>query len=542
MAGTSDLYNFVLKLLSDPSVAQSFLADPDNALRSVDVDDVIETLGQVAALWGTTSPLTVPAFVSGATAGSVLDTFVTGYYATNPINSSVWADGRVTQAFAPDGGIAVSAGKKVHDVVAATNGSVGIDGKTHDTGIALDGSIAAGDGNIHINDNDDVVIGDGNVRIEDGNDNFVIGDDANNIDGNGINVAGDNSTIQDASNGGINAGANAVRESNVAAGDQAIAGGDAYANDGNNAVGAESVATDGNVANVNNDGAATESALGAAPQAAGEDSNQVSDADVIGINQDVTFGGNAPGTGDAEGSAAVANQDNDFAPINLTDDDIIAGGYDDSRAIGDNSIFATGLVTNVAQDNDVFTNTQGGTAGDGGAAGFGAAGGGGITNSGAQSNVVDNIAATGVNQIAAGDEAITANDSSSAAGQVGAGGDGGQGTGQSGVGGPGAAGGSDNTAQAGSGNAVQADDSSVAAAHSNVAVSYGGDAATATDHSDIAQGDGLIADDHVYADGAATSFTDSYNDDFVHTEGNKSPGVVGDDHADMDDLHIHIDD
>ena len=130
---------------------------------------------------------------------------MTSFYADHPTTSNVWADDDVTQAFAGVGGVAVTAGEEVEHVTAATGGSIAVSGEVEDSGFAIGGSIAAGD-DIEFEENGDITIGDGNVSI-DGHGNDVVGGDQIKLDElAGFNVATNGSWIQEAEDGGMNAG------------------------------------------------------------------------------------------------------------------------------------------------------------------------------------------------------------------------------------------------------------------------------------------------------------------------------------------------
>ena len=289
-ATTSSLFDFILQLLANPALAQSFLSDPDGTFDGVDLNQtditiVATEINNAASLLNSSgiASIAIPALVPGLTGGQLLDSFVTSFYADHPTTSNVWADGDVSQAFANVGGVAVAAGEEVEDVIAAAGGSVAVGGDVEESGIANGGGIASG-GDIEFEENDDITVGDGNVQIFGNGNDVVGGDQINNDDSPGSNIATNGSTIQEAEDGGMNAGVNAIRDSNIAGDDLAIAddGGRAVAADGNVATGTDSVATDGPVAD------------GPRAQAAGEDSNLVKDDDnftpSVSLSTPVTLG------------------------------------------------------------------------------------------------------------------------------------------------------------------------------------------------------------------------------------------------------------
>ena len=129
MPGTSSLFDFILQLLASPALAQSFLSDPDGTndaidLNQVDINIVAAEINNAASLLnsGGVASIAIPALLPGMTAGALLDSFVTGFYADHPTTSNAWADDDLTQAFAGADGIAISGGEEVEDVLAATGG------------------------------------------------------------------------------------------------------------------------------------------------------------------------------------------------------------------------------------------------------------------------------------------------------------------------------------------------------------------------------------------------------------------------------------
>ncbi|MGH3457304.1 hypothetical protein, partial [Aeromicrobium sp.] len=291
MPGTSSLFDLILQLLANPALAQSFLSDPDGTfdgvdLNQTDINVVVAEINNSAALLNSSgvASIAIPVLLPGMTAGELLDSFVTSFYADHPVENNVWAEDDVTQAFAGAGGIAVSSDDEVEDLTAATDGSVAIGGKVEESGIATGGSIAAGD-DVEFEETGGIIIGDGNVGAIIGEDNTVVGGDQFNVDeSEEVNIATNGSVNQVAEDGGVNALGDAIVDSQIAGDDQAIAeeGSTAVAADGNVAVGDDAVATNGPVAD------------GANAQAAGEDSNLVKDDDTFSpsITQTapVTFG------------------------------------------------------------------------------------------------------------------------------------------------------------------------------------------------------------------------------------------------------------
>ena len=306
-ATTSSLFDFILQLLANPALAQSFLSDPDGTFDGVDLNQtditiVATEINNAASLLNSSgvASIAIPVIVPGLTGGQLLDSFVTSFYADHPTTSNVWADGDVSQAFANVGGVAVAAGEEVEDVIAAAGGSVAVGGDVDESGIANGGGIAAG-GDIEFEENDDITVGDGNVQIFGNGNDVVGGDQINNDDSPGSNIATNGSTIQEAEDGGMNAGVNAIRDSNIAGDDLAVAddGGTAVAADGNVATGTDSVATDGPVAD------------GPRAQAAGEDSNLVKDDDnfnpSVTLTTPVTLGPITQASGSATSGASGAS-------------------------------------------------------------------------------------------------------------------------------------------------------------------------------------------------------------------------------------------
>ncbi len=345
MVGVTALLDFILRLLSDPELAETFSNDPegsldDHGLSQVPPQDASNALHSVTTLLGGGGgggggtafipvahavPVPVPVLVGGPpasapdTTADILQNFVTNYYGDGITTNNVWAQGDVSQAIAAPGGVAVVGGDEAEQINVATGGSVAVSGGIEDSGLALNGGVAAG-GNVEFEGNDDVVIGDGNVDVE-GNNNTVVGDDQVNVTGsNGVNVADGGSTIQVADNGGINAGGDAIVDSNIAGDDLAVGDG-AVASDGNVATGAGAIATDGNVAS------------GANAQAAGDDSNLASDDDVF---------------------SPVVNTTGDVT-LDMDDSDAISSG-NNSGAAADGAVIASGAAV-VSQDNDALTNT-----------------------------------------------------------------------------------------------------------------------------------------------------------------------------------------
>ena len=159
------------KLLANPALAQSFLSDPDGTfdgidLNQVDINVVVAEINNSASLLNSSgvASIAIPALLPGMTAGELLDSFVTSFYADHPDHEQRVGRGDVTQAFASAGGIAVSAGEEVEDVNAAAGGSVAVDGEVEESGIANGGGIAAG-GDIEFEEIDDIIVGNGNVGI-----------------------------------------------------------------------------------------------------------------------------------------------------------------------------------------------------------------------------------------------------------------------------------------------------------------------------------------------------------------------------------------
>ncbi len=509
MAGITTLLDFILRLLSDPELAEAFSEDPQGSLAENGLGQVLPQEASNAVhsvttlLGGPTHFVPVPHMVAvpvmvGASGGSVgpsvgggvggsagtstadiLQSFVNNYYADSISVNNVWAGGDVTQAIAEAGGIAIVGGEEVEEINVATEGSVAISGGVEDTGIALAGGVAAG-GDVEFEGNGDVVIGDGNIAIN-GDGNTVVGDDQVNLTGSiGANVALDGSLIQNADNGGVNAGVEAIVDSNVAGGNLAVGDGAVAAN-GNVAQGAGAISTTGNVAS------------GAYSQAAGDNSNLASDDDV--------FSPTVNTTGDVT--------------IDMDDSDAITSG-NNSTSASDGAIVATGSAV-VSQDNDNLTNTTN-------------VGAGAAVGSVDQSNSVDSNSAVGTGNVAADDQSVAANNDSSAAGHTGGG-----------------------DAQAASGGSQVADDGSlnagnngvigdggVAASDSTVAYTTGddSDAAIASDGGMIAQDEGAVAGGDVYDDNATVEYNNSFNEDSNFTEGDDSPIIAASDDSEIEDVEF----
>ena len=142
MPGTSSLFDFILQLLANPSLAQSFLSDPDGAyggvnLNQTDITVVATEINNAASLLNSSgvASIAIPALLPGMTGGQLLDSFVTSFHADHPTTSNVWTEDDVTQAFAGAGGIAVSAGEEVEHVTAATGGSIAVSGEVEESGV-----------------------------------------------------------------------------------------------------------------------------------------------------------------------------------------------------------------------------------------------------------------------------------------------------------------------------------------------------------------------------------------------------------------------
>ena len=127
MPGTSSLFDLILNLLANPALAQSFLSDPDGTfdgidLNQTDINVVVAEINNSAALLNSSgvASIAIPALLPGMTAGELLDSFVTSFYADHPVENNVWTEDDVTQAFAGAGGIAVSAGEEAEDMTLAT--------------------------------------------------------------------------------------------------------------------------------------------------------------------------------------------------------------------------------------------------------------------------------------------------------------------------------------------------------------------------------------------------------------------------------------
>ncbi len=244
-----------------PELAETFSNDPegsldDHGLSQIPPQDASNALHSVTTLLGGGGsggggtafipvahavPVPVPVLVGGSpapaadTTADILQNFVTNYYGDGVTTNNVWAQGDVSQAIAAPGGIAVVGGEEAEQINVATGGSVAVSGGIEESGIALNGGLAAG-GDVEFEGNGDIVIGDGNVDVN-GDGNTVVGDDQVNVSGStGVNVADEGSTIQIADNGGINAGGDAIVDSNIAGDDLAVGDG-AVASDGNVATG-----------------------------------------------------------------------------------------------------------------------------------------------------------------------------------------------------------------------------------------------------------------------------------------------------------------
>ena len=133
MPGTSSLFDLILQLLANPALAQSFLSDPDGTfdgvdLNQTDINVVAAEINNAAALLNSSgvASIAIPALLPGMTAGQLLDSFVTSFYADHPVENNVWTEDDVTQAFAGAGGIAVSAGEEAENLNLAAGGSVAV--------------------------------------------------------------------------------------------------------------------------------------------------------------------------------------------------------------------------------------------------------------------------------------------------------------------------------------------------------------------------------------------------------------------------------
>ncbi len=291
MAGVTTLLNFILQLLADPELAESYVANPeetlaDNGLSGVTAAEVTHTVGTVSTLVNAgaapAAAFAIP--VAAAAPADILNSFVTNYYADS-INN-VWADGDVTQAFAAPGGIAIAGGEEVEDVNIATDGGLVIGGDVEHSGVANGGGIAA-HGDVEFENVGEVVVGDDNVT---GDNNQVAGEDIVNVS-NASDVIVSDGDVNHAEGGSQIAGGDLIHAeggSQIAGGDviqnSQLAGGDVIQNSqiaGDDlAFGTGSIATDGNVAN-GQDAIATDGNVGTGgSEVAGDNANIVSDDDV----------------------------------------------------------------------------------------------------------------------------------------------------------------------------------------------------------------------------------------------------------------------
>ncbi len=501
MVGVTALLDFILRLLSDPELAETFSNDPegsldDHGLSQIPPQDASNALHSVTTLLGGGGsggggtafipvahavPVPVPVLVGGSpapaadTTADILQNFVTNYYGDGVTTNNVWAQGDVSQAIAAPGGIAVVGGEEAEQINVATGGSVAVSGGIEESGIALNGGLAAG-GDVEFEGNGDIVIGDGNVDVN-GDGNTVVGDDQVNVSGStGVNVADEGSTIQIADNGGINAGGDAIVDSNIAGDDLAVGDG-AVASDGNVATGAGAIATDGNVAS------------GANAQAAGDDSNLASDDDVF---------------------SPVVNTTGDVT-LDMDDSDAISSG-NNSGAAADGAVIASGAAV-VSQDNDALTNTVN-------------VGPGGVVGGLSQTNDVDSNSAVGNGNVAADDQSVASGEGGAAAGHTG-------GDAQ-------AASGESQVANNGSLNAGEngvIGDGGVATTDGTVAYTTGdnSDAAVAAGGGTVAQGDAAVAGGNVYDNNSAVNYDHSFNEDSNFTSGDDSPILAAED-AEIEDI------
>lgn len=501
MVGVTTLLDFILRLLSDPELAEKFSDDPEGALddhglseippqaASNAIHSVTTLLGGGGGGGGTAFipvphavAVPVPVVVGGGSSApapdstaDILQNFVTNYYGDGITTNNVWAQGDVSQAIAAPGGVAVVGGEEAEQINVATNGSVAVSGGIDESGIALNGGVAAG-GDVEFDGTGDVVIGDGNVDVN-GDGNTVVGEDQVNVSGStGVNVADEGSTIQVADNGGVNAGGNAIVDSNVAGDDLAVGDG-AVASDGNVATGDGAIATDGNVAS------------GANAQAAGDDSNLASDDDV--------FSPTVTTTGDVT--------------LDMDDSDAISSG-NNSGAAADGAVIASGAAV-VSQDNDALTNTV--NVGAGGVVG-------GLT----QTNDIDSNSAVGTGNVAADDQSVAAAEGGAAAGHTG--GDAQAASGESQV---------SNNGSLNAGENGVIGDGGVATTDGTVAYTTGdnSDAAVAAEGGTVAQGDAAVAGGDVYDNNAAVNYDHSFNEDSNFTSGDDSPILAAED-AEIEDI------
>ena len=173
MVGVTALLDFILRLLSDPELAETFSNDPegsldDHGLSQVPPQDASNALHSVTTLLGGGGgggggtafipvahavPVPVPVMVGGPpasapdTTADILQNFVTNYYGDGVTTNNVWAQGDVSQAIAAPGGVAVVGGDEAEQINVATDGSVAVSGGIEDSGLALNGGVAAG-GNV----------------------------------------------------------------------------------------------------------------------------------------------------------------------------------------------------------------------------------------------------------------------------------------------------------------------------------------------------------------------------------------------------------
>ena len=140
MAGVTTLLNFILQLLSDPELAQSYAANPEETLAenglggasAAEVSHAVSTVGSLAAASAPATAFAIPV-AADASPASILNSFVNNFYAGS---NNVWADGDVTQAFAGPGGVAIASQDEVEDVTIATDGGLAIGGDVEHSGVA----------------------------------------------------------------------------------------------------------------------------------------------------------------------------------------------------------------------------------------------------------------------------------------------------------------------------------------------------------------------------------------------------------------------
>ena len=263
---TSELLQFILDLLADPTKADAFSADPNGALAAAGLADVsCADVDAIAPLIANSAPGAVA--IAGVGGGGAEPTEMIHHLVKNVAVSSfdnsgviqnIWGAGEVRQAFASDGGFALGGSLFTDDPVVVGDGNLIASDSAHAAGrdiiqnqadgnlalggdqtIAQDaGVIAGGDaiaegdkvggnnnqaGNTG-NDNSVTVGGNQNNAGNTGNDNSVsVGGNQNNAQNTGNTQLNDNSvTVGGNQNNADNTGNSTIHDESVTIGDIAV--------------------------------------------------------------------------------------------------------------------------------------------------------------------------------------------------------------------------------------------------------------------------------------------------------------------------------